>query len=138
MFKRIFMSLLAALWLAAAAAADDKKTDDKKLQVDPDVVQEIFNCMATGLPKDWKRTWVVVTELSNERGTRQFEAAFFYSSSADDVAGEPLRPCNKEKVAKDIYSFNKSLPTYEQRQWKQATLVFKRDGSFDLKYDYDK
>jgi hypothetical protein len=138
MFKRIIISLLAALWLGAAAAADEKKPDNKKLEVDQEVVQEIFNCIATGLPKDWKRAWVVVTELVYERGTRQFEAAFFYSSAADDVAGEPLQPCDKEKVAKDIYSFNKSLPTYEQRQWKQATLLFKRDGSFDLKYDYDK
>jgi hypothetical protein len=138
MFKRIVISLLAAVWLAAALAADDTKPDDKKLEVDPEVVQEIFNCMATGLPKDWKRAWVVVTELGNKDGTRQFEAAFFYSSVAGNAAGEPLRPCDKEKVAKDIYSFNKSLPTYEQRQWKQATLMFKRDGSFDLKYDYDK
>jgi len=138
MFKRIFVSLLAALWLCSAVAADDKQAGKKKPKVDPEAVQKIFNCIAAGLPKDWKRTWVVVTELGNEAGTRQFEAAFFYSSVADNVAGEPLQPCDKEEVAKDVYSLNKFLPTYEQRQWKQATLVFKRDGSFDLTYDYDK
>jgi hypothetical protein len=139
MFKRVFSSLLAAVWLCSAMAAGEKEADTKKKpEVDPKVIQEIFNCVASGLPKDWKRTWVVVTELRNERGTRQFEADFFYSSAADSSAGEPLQPCDKDKVAREVYSLNKFLPTYEQRQWKQATLVFNSDGTFNLKYDYSR
>ena len=138
MFKRILVSLFAALWLCLAVAADEPKSEQKKPEVDPKVVQEIFNCIAAGLPADWKRTWVVVTELGQEGGTRQFEAVFFYASTADDLVGRPLQPCDKQKVAQDVYSLNQFLPSYEKRQWKQATLTFKSDGSFDLKYDYDK
>jgi hypothetical protein len=138
MLKRIFVLLLAALWLGIAAAADGQKADDQKPKVDPKIIQDIFNCMAAGLPKDWKRTWVVVTELGVEGGTRRFEAAFFYAGAADDLVGKPLQPCDKEAVAKNVYSLNQFLPPGEKRQWKQATLVFDSDGSFNLKYDYDK
>ena len=138
MIKRIFVSLLAALWLGPALAADEPKADDKKPEVDPKVVQEIFNCMAVGLPSNWKRAWVVVTELGKEGGTRHFEADFFYAAAGDEAAGHPLQPCDKEKVAKDVYSLNQFLPTYEKRQWRQATLLFTSDGSFNLKYDYEK
>jgi len=138
MFKRILVSLLAALWLCSAAAADEQAAEQKKSEVDPKIVQQIFNCIAAGLPADWKRTWVVVTELQKQGGTRQFEADFFYASAADDLVGRPLQPCDKQKVAQDVYSLNQFLPSYEKRQWKQATMIFKSDGSFDLKYDYDK
>ncbi|HXZ52893.1 MAG TPA: hypothetical protein VEH51_12895 [Burkholderiales bacterium] len=137
MLKRIFVSLLAALWLGVAAAADGQKADEQP-KVDPKIVQDIFNCMAAGLPKDWKRTWVVVTELGVEGGTRRFEADFFYAGRADDLVGKPLQPCSKEDVAKNVYSLNQFLPAGEKRLWKQATLVFNSDGSFNLKYDYDK
>jgi len=136
--KRIFILLLAALWLCAAAAADAQKAADQQPKVDPKTIQDIFNCMAAGLPKDWKRTWVVVTELGVEGGTRQFEADFFYAAAADDLVGKPLQPCSKEDVAKNVYSLNQFLPAGEKRLWKQATLVFNSDGSFNLKYDYDK
>lgn len=138
MLKRIFISLLAALWLGAAVAADGQKAADEQPKVDPKIIQDIYNCMAAGLPKDWKRTWVVVTELGVEGGTRRFEADFFYASGADDLKGKPLQPCDKEQVAKNVYSLNQFLPAGEKRKWKQATLVFNSDGSFSLKYDYDK
>jgi hypothetical protein len=136
--RRIYVTLLAALWLGMAAAADGQKADEKQPKVDPKIVQDIFNCMAAGLPKDWKRTWVVVTELGAEGGTRRFEADFFYTVGADDLKGKPLQPCDTEQVAKNVYSLNQFLPAGEKRQWKQATLMFNSDGSFNLKYDYDK
>jgi len=99
-------------------------------------LEEIFSCMSSGLPNNWKRTWVVLTEKMNESGTRTFEAAFFFSTSADDMRGRPLEPCDTRRVAEAVYALNKYLPDFEQRQWKEAKLQFGDDGSFNLSYDY--
>ena len=42
-------------------------------QPDPKVVQEIFDCLAVGLPKDWKKAWVVMTEVADAGKQRRIE-----------------------------------------------------------------
>jgi hypothetical protein len=100
-------------------------------------VEKIFGCVAEGLPKDWRRAWVVVTELSGDDKERNFEGKFFYS--LDDAGAKPvaLVPCNAREVAQGVYALNDYLEV-EKRKWKVATLVFTADGKFEIKYDYVK
>lgn len=100
-------------------------------------VEKIFTCVAEGLPKDWRRAWVVVTELSSGDKERNFEGKFHYSLDASGANPVALVPCNARQVGEGVYALNDFLEP-EQRQWKVATLVFTSDGKFELKYDYTK
>jgi hypothetical protein len=101
-------------------------------------LEQILACMAAGLPQGWKKTWVVVTDTGTVRGTRNFEAQFFYAMREADTRGVPLKPCNSQQVAEAVYALNKYLPSFEQRQWKEAKLVFSDEGRYNLSYDYSR
>jgi len=100
-------------------------------------VEKIFGCVAAGLPKEWRRAWVIVTELSGGDKERKFEGKFLYSLDASGTNPQPLAPCDPREVAQDVYKLNDFLE-YDKRQWKVATLIFTSDGKFEIKYDYAK
>ncbi len=106
-------------------------------QPDPKAVQEIFDCLAAGLPKAWQRAWVVVTEIADIGKSRRFESQSFYAESSTAMAGKPLNTCSAETVAKGVIALSAELPA-EQRQWKEARITFTSDGKFNLHYDYGK
>jgi len=107
-------------------------------KLDGKMVEQIFSCLAPGLPQDWKRTWVVVTSVEAGEGKEQrFEAKFYYSNSLGDDEGEALVPCNAQEVARRITGLNDALPP-EQRRWKSARLAIDSEGDYELKYDYAK
>jgi hypothetical protein len=106
-------------------------------QPDPKAIQEIFDCLAVGLPKDWKRAWVVVAEIADTGKERRFESQSFYADSSGAMAGRPLATCGAEVVAKGVIALSADLPA-EQRRWKQARLTYTSEGKFDLHYDYGK
>jgi len=127
--------------LKAPAAATQKKPAAKASAEEESAgvkaVERIYACMAQGLPKDWGRAWVVVTELAGDSKERSFEGKFFYSLDRAGSKPLPLTPCDAQDVAQRVYALNEFLD-YEKRQWKAATLVFTSDGKFELKYDYTK
>jgi hypothetical protein len=98
-------------------------------------LQEIFACVAQGLPEGWKRAWVVVTELSGDGKERTFEGRFQVSMDATGDKRWNFVPCNTRDVAERVYRLNDFLEP-EKRAWKVATLQFMSDGKFELKYDY--
>ena len=100
-------------------------------------VEKIFACVAEGLPKEWRRAWVIVSELSGDDKERSFEGKFFYSLDAAGAKPVALVPCNARETAQGVYKLNDFLD-YEKRGWKVATLVFTSDGKFEIKYDYAK
>ena len=100
-------------------------------------VEKIFACVAEGLPKDWRRAWIVVTEVASADKERSFEGKFQYSRDASGANPVALVPCNARDVAERVYGLNDYLE-YEKRQWKVATLTFTSDGKFEIKYDYTK
>jgi hypothetical protein len=126
---RFVLALLAAALLAAPAHAQK--------QPDPKTIQEIFDCLAAGLPKDWQKAWVVVSDLGEAGKERRFEGKFYYAASAADKVGKPLVPCNAQQVAKDVISLGADLPA-DKRRWKSVRLTFTSKGQFDLYYDYGK
>lgn len=98
-------------------------------------LQEIFACVAQGLPEGWQRAWVIVTELSGDGKERTFEGRFQVSMDAAGDKRWNFVPCNTRDVAERVYRLNDFLEP-EKRGWKAATLQFMRDGKFELKYDY--
>ena len=126
-------SLHAAFAVVAALALPAQA----QKQPDPKAIQEIFDCLAVGLPKDWKRAWVVVAEIADTGKERRFESQSFYADSSGAMAGRPLATCGAEVVAQGVIALSADLPA-EQRRWKQARLTYTSEGKFDLYYDYGK
>jgi hypothetical protein len=124
------LAVLAASALLALPAAAQK-------QPDPKAIQQIFDCLAVGLPKDWKKAWVVMSEVVDTGKQRRIEGKFFYATAASDKEGRPLSTCGAAQVAQGVNALNADLPP-DQRRWKQATLTFTSEGKFDLHYDYAK
>lgn len=98
-------------------------------------VEEIFACVAQGLPEGWQRAWVIVTELSGNSQERTFEGRFQVSLESAGEKRWDFVPCNTRSVAEGVYGLNDFLEP-AKRQWKVATLLFIHDGKFELKYDY--
>lgn len=99
-------------------------------------LEEIFACVAQGLPEGWQRAWVTVKELSASRGgERTFEAHYQVSLERSGERRWDFVPCNARDVAERVYRLNEYLEP-AKRNWKTATLLFTADSKFELKYDY--
>lgn len=137
--KRRFLAALvvaACLALPGALRAQAKADSDKPAPPDPKVLQTIVNAFAPGLPAKWDRAWVVVAEVANKDGERNFEVQCLYQGPGEDPVGKPIPKCDRKAVFENVWSLNRNIPAAEQRRWKSATLVFLPDGKFELKYDY--
>jgi hypothetical protein len=101
---------------------------------DPRLIEAIFACLSPGLPNEWKKAWIVLSEAGPGRG---LDAKFFYSDKPGDERGEPLVPCNAREVADRVLGLNELLPP-DKRHWREARLLITSDGAYELKYDYPK
>jgi hypothetical protein len=117
----------------AAAAQQGLPVDQDSAGVK--AIEEIFACVAQGLPESWQRAWVIVTEVSAAGGQRTFEGRFLVSMEAAGDKRWDFVPCNARSVAEGVYGLNDYLEP-EKRQWKVATLLYTAEGRFELKYDY--
>ena len=118
---------LAAPSSAAALAAP--------LAIDSKLIERIFNCLSPGLPPDWKRAWV---EITDQGAGKEKDAKFRVSNIGHvDDEGEPLVPCNAAALTGSIVGLNEKLPP-ERRAWTRALLVIDSDGEYELTYDYTK
>ncbi len=117
------------------AAGAQKKPAAEEANAGEKAVEKIFGCVANGLPKEWQRAWVVITELEHGDKERKFEGKFLYSTDRSGKDPQPLKPCDPREVAEGVYKLNDFLEP-EKRQWKTATLIFTSDGKFEIKYDY--
>ena len=101
-------------------------------KLDAKTVEQIFSCLAPGLPQDWKRTWVVVTG-----GEGAPAAKFYVTTTFRDEDAEEYVPCNPQEVARRIVGLGSALPA-GQRGWKSARLAIDSEGEYELLYDYAK
>ncbi|MCX7962744.1 MAG: hypothetical protein N2653_14405 [Burkholderiales bacterium] len=122
----------AAPTVVAAAAPSAPKPAAGAGAPDPRLIEAIFACLSPGLPNEWRRAWIV---LSDAGPGRPPDAKFFYSTRASDDRGEPLEPCNARELAERIVALNELLPP-EKRRWREARLTIALDGSYELKYEY--
>ena len=111
--------------IAAIAPAAAPRLDEK-------LVEQIFSCLAPGLPQDWKRTWIVVTGAG-----AAVAAKFYVTTSYRDEDAEEFVPCNAQEITRRITGLNAALPPAQQR-WKSARLAIGSEGEYELKYDYGK
>jgi len=117
---------------AAAQASAEQGGGEASAQA----IERIFSCLAAGLPEDWQRAWVVLTEIAGGGRERSFEAKFYYSRHATGENPLALTPCDARTAGRAVYDLNEFLEP-DKRQWKAATLVFLREGRFELRYDYE-
>jgi hypothetical protein len=116
----------------AVAAAAPTASPFAAPKLDAKTVEQIFSCLAPGLPQDWKRTWVVVTSAETA-----VAAKFYVTTSLRDDDAEEFVPCNVQEIARRIASLSDALPP-EQRRWKSARLAIDSEGGYELKYDYSR
>lgn len=115
--------------IAAIAPAAAPFTAPK---LDAKLVEQIFSCLAPGLPQDWKRTWVVVTSAETTVATK-----FYFTASYRDEDAEEFVPCNVQEITRRITGLSDSLAP-AQRRWKSARLAINSEGEYELVYDYSK
>ncbi len=96
------------------------------------MVEQIFSCLAPGLPSDWKRTWVVVSNVAGAT-----TAKFYFSVTLREEDAEELVPCNAQEITRRITSLSAALPA-DQQGWKSARLSIDNEGAFALNYDFAK
>ncbi len=113
--------------VAAAAPSAAAFTAPK---LDPRTVEQIFSCLAPGLPQDWKKTWVMIT--GSEASPT---AKFLVTTSYRDEDAEEFAPCNAQEITRRIAALSSGL-TPEQRRWTSARLAIDSEGEYELKYDY--
>ncbi len=99
------------------------------------MIESIFFCLSPGLPQDWKRAWV---EITDQGSGKEKNARFRVSNILDSIDdGEPLVPCNARELTGRIVSLNDRLPA-DRRAWTRALLVIDSDGEYELTYEYAK
>jgi hypothetical protein len=103
--------------------------------IDAKLIESVFNCLSPGLPQDWKRTWV---EITDQGGDKEKNSKFRVSNIRDgNDEGEPLVPCNAQELTRRIVGLNDKLPP-DRRAWTRALLVIESDGEYELTYEYAK
>ena len=119
----------------ALAAPSSVATPAAPLAIESKLIESIFNCLSPGLPPDWKRAWVEITD----QGAGKEKDAKFRVSNIGHVSdeGEPLVPCNAAALTGSIVGLNEKLPP-DRRAWTRALLVIESDGEYELTYDYAK
>ena len=115
--------------IAAIAPAPSAFTSPR---LDAKLVEQIFSCLAPGLPQDWKRTWVVVGSAEAAVATK-----FFFTSTYRDEDAEEFVPCNVQEITRRITGLSDALAP-AQRRWKSARLAIDSEGEYELVYDYAK
>jgi len=103
---------------APASAAPSAHLDAK-------TVEQIFSCLAPGLPAEWRRTWV---EVTNTVGAPT--AKFYYSTSSRREEGEEFTPCNPQEVTRRIASLSDAGGS-----WRSARLLIDNEGAYRLDYE---
>ncbi len=119
--------------LAAPSSAASAAAPAAPLAIESKLIESIFNCLSPGLPPDWKRAWV---EITDQGSGKEKETKFRVSNIGHvDDEGEPLVPCNAAALTGSIVGLNEKLSP-ERRAWKRALLVIESDGEYELSYDY--
>ena len=113
------------LFLAAGAAAQGASTAQTT------AVTSVAECLAGGLPGEWKRFQVII-ELK-----KPFDdtGGVLYLVTLPDDRTEPLKPCDPRLPPVKLLDLRDSQPEKE-RGWTKLILTMRPDASFDLKYEY--
>ena len=120
--------------VALAAPSSALATPDAPVPIEMKVIESIFTCLAPGLPQDWKRAWV---EITDQGGGKEKVSKFRFTNLRGDDDGEPLVPCDAKELTRRIVGLNAKLPP-DRRGWTRALLVIESDGEYEMSYEYPK
>jgi hypothetical protein len=121
---RLILALCLALAPLAAAA---QKASSAQIEA----VSAVGNCVATGLPEQWKRLQVIVTLPQPMAET----GGVLYLVTMLDDRVQPFPPCDPRLPPIKLIELREHQAEGE-RGWIKATLTMRPDASFDLKYEY--
>lgn len=119
------MLLLALAPLAAMSqGASDAQTR---------AVSSVAECLAVGLPEQWKRLQVVIElpKPNSETGGVQYLVTML------DDRVQPFKPCDPRLPPVRLLDLRETQPEKE-RGWTKLILTMRPDASFDLKYEFPK
>jgi hypothetical protein len=122
--NRFALALCLALVPPAAAAQKANTT-----QVD--AISAVAECLAVGLPKEWKQLQVVVDIRRPFADT----GGVLYLVTLPDGRVVPFDPCDPRLPPAKLIELRDGQPDAE-RGWTKVTLTMKPDASFDMKYEY--
>ena len=120
--------------VALAVPSSSAVTPAAPVPIEMAVIESIFTCLAPGLPQDWKRAWVEITDAG---AGKEKASKFFFTNLRGDNEGEPLVPCNAQELTRRIVGLNEKLPP-DRRAWTRALLVIDSDGEYEMSYEYSK
>jgi hypothetical protein len=99
-----------------------------------EAITEIFRCMAQGLPQDWASAHMIVDLGDPGDATGKVRYLVFRKDAEDKP--EFFTPCDDtDGPPKALIALREQEPV-ERRGWTTARLVFERDGTFRLNYDF--
>ena len=119
-----FVLALAALAPLAVAAQEASKQ-----QVD--AVSSVAECLAIGLPQQWKQLRVVI-ELQKPLADT---GAVRYQVTLPDDSTQPFAPCDPNLPPVKLLALRDSQAEKE-RTWTMLILTMQPDASFNIKYEY--
>ena len=120
-------SILALSLALAPLAAAAQQASSAQIET----VSAVGNCLATGLPEQWKRLQVVVTLPQPMADT----GGVLYLVTLPDDRVQPFPPCDPRLPPVKLIDLRAHQPEGE-RGWIKATLTMRPDASFDIKYEY--
>jgi hypothetical protein len=119
-------ALVLCLALAPLPAAAQQASS-----VQTKAVSAVAECLATGLPAQWKRLQVII-ELKQPLAET---GGVLYLVTLPDDRTEAFNPCDPNLPPVKLIELRDIQPEKE-RVWTKLILTMQPDASFDLKYEY--
>jgi hypothetical protein len=123
----IIIALLLVPFAARAQQASEPETK---------VLEQIAECLAKGLPRDWRQAEMLVELKSPEAETGDVRYVMMRNLSGGQY--ETFTPCDAREAARMLVVEMRKLQPADRRGWKGARFVIQRGGKFDLTLDYSK
>ena len=123
------LAIIAGLFAAQAALAQQPSEDEIG------ALNEIFACLAPGLPENWGRAHVVMTLSAPGSGSGNIKYMVAPLGAPDKI--EPFEPCDHELPARILIRLRDYQPR-ERSGWTAMQLEFMKSGNFRINYEYPK
>jgi hypothetical protein len=119
-------ALALCLALAPLAVAAQKASSSQT-----DVVSSVAECLAIGLPREWKRLQVIIDLSQPLADTGNVS----YIVILPDNSTNSFQPCDPRLAPVKLIGLRDDMPE-KDRGWNKLILTMQPDASFDLKYEY--
>ena len=133
-FLSAFILAVGTQWFGALNAQQPPTPakSEPAIDMDAQLIDEIFACVAPGLTPEWNRAWIIITPVGSYD---TYLAELFVATSPADAKGKPLpTPCGAPEFGEFVRRLNEYL-TPAQKKWRTARIQFTPEGKFEIKFD---